>query len=338
MTALSFLNSSNYRIYNMEAAHKLGSIHASIFLSELINRQEYHQEQQQDTFLEFEDKRWFYYTHDKGVERLAMSRKEQDTAIKILIKHGLIKKIQKGVPAKRYFWIDEDAVLELFGLSKKDSSLTDSDKLDCPKGADWNDPNGQTGLYNKEPYKEPHKDIDATPPVPPKPIKPSQSKKKERKPNVFITDEEHEKLLKKYESEQFVEACYEELSSWKESADPKTVAKHSSDYRRITKWVARDVKEQLIKDGELEARKARLEKGTTFVNAEKEVMIEENMKFAEEQIKKIKAGKGGQIFGIARAWDTWCEVKVNGNWTRLTYTENGFREQFINLLRKGGHI
>lgn len=72
---------------------------------------------------------------------------------------------------------------------------------------------------------------------------------------------------------------------------------------------------------------------------EKSERMEESMKYAEEMIKKIPITKGGGArFGKARAWDTWCEVRVGGNWIHLPYTEHGFREQFVNLLRKGGHI
>lgn len=154
---LSFLNSSEYQVYNRELAKALGSIHAAIFLSELINRRDYHKAQK--TTLTHDGKEWFYYTHDKGIERLAMSRKEQDSAIRVLIKHGIIEKIQKGVPAKRYFWIDEEKILNMFGLSKKHSRMTETDKLDCPKGTNWNDRNGQTGPYiYKNPSKNPTED------------------------------------------------------------------------------------------------------------------------------------------------------------------------------------
>lgn len=156
MSALSFLNSEHYQVYNRDLAHKLGSIHAAIFLAELINRFEYHKVHGgEQRLLRHENMDWFYYTHDKGLERLAMSRKEQDTAIKILIKFGLISKIQKGVPAKRYFTIHEEKILSLFNLSKKHSRMTESDKLDCPKGANRNDRNGQSLHIDKEPYKEP---------------------------------------------------------------------------------------------------------------------------------------------------------------------------------------
>jgi len=129
---LSFLDEENFRKYHVELAHALKSIHAAIFLAELANRRNYHRMYGHD-FLEFEEKSWFYYSHETGHERLAMSRKEQDTAIKILLEFGLIAQVNKTVPQTRFFYIYEDVVLSLFGLSKIVSKMTETDKLDCSK-------------------------------------------------------------------------------------------------------------------------------------------------------------------------------------------------------------
>lgn len=173
MKCISFLNNKKYQVYNRDVAKSVGSIHAAIFLSELINRYEHHKEKEEEDgkqrFITHENKEWFYYTHKKGVERLVMSRKEQDAAIKILIKHGLIEKIQKGVPAKRYFTFNVEKILDLFGLSKKHSRMSQTDKLDCPKGTNCTVQKGQTGNYNihtvKNPIKNPNKEEYPLPPL-----------------------------------------------------------------------------------------------------------------------------------------------------------------------------
>lgn len=134
VSVYDLLNSDNYRPYFVPVARHLKSIHAAIFLSELITREKYHREKGHE-FLEFDGKKWFYYTLEKANEQLAMSRKEQDTAVKILIKHNLIRKIQKQVPAKRFFHINIEEVENLVYFSKKDSRLSETDKLECPKGA-----------------------------------------------------------------------------------------------------------------------------------------------------------------------------------------------------------
>jgi hypothetical protein len=64
-----------------------------------------------------------------------------------------------------------------------------------------------------------------------------------RRELVQTSEEEHEKLIKKYGKE-LTEQCYDFLNEWKKSkkeAEPKAVDKHTC-YYRITKWVAKEVK------------------------------------------------------------------------------------------------
>ena len=247
-----------------------------------------------------------------------MSRKEQDHAIKSLINHGLIKKIAKGVPAKRYFWIDENAVLALFGFQKN--------ILDCPKGTNWNDQKGQTGHIYKEPYKEPYINKESVS------VFQISNEKKERAPNVFLTDDDHQSLESKHDPT-FVKQCYEYYSLWKESADPRTVAKHNSDYRRIKSWVIKAVKEDQLKDAELEARTKRL--GSNFDN--RPVAIANQMQKNEEEGRSFTKSKSLQLSQV-RFEENLVQVKINNGWCPIGYNENGFIEQLKSALRKGGHI
>lgn len=148
---LGFLNHDNYQIYNRDLARKLGSIHAAIFLCELISRFEFHCKHSPDEILTKDGDSWFYYTHECGIKRLVMSRKEQDTVIKILISHGLIKKRVFQLPAKRFFCINEDKLLQLFDLSKNVSRLSEPNKLNCPKGT--------TSHIQRTLSKEPNKNV-----------------------------------------------------------------------------------------------------------------------------------------------------------------------------------
>lgn len=75
--------------------------------------------------------------------------------------------------------------------------------------------------------------------------------------NVATAKEEHDTLIAKY-GENFTNRCYEELSTWKESADPKKVKAHKDDYYRINKWIVKSLKEQDLKDQELKFREEKL--------------------------------------------------------------------------------
>lgn len=153
---MKLLNSDNYRTYNLYIAKTLGSVNAAIILSELVQRYEYHEEKNELVTSHKEDGLWFYYTHEKCEERTALSRKEQDAAISIIEKLGLINKIIMGVPGKRHFQINHQKIIELLNNSKKDSRMSEKDKVDCTKGTNCFDQKGQT-IY-KENHKENHKE------------------------------------------------------------------------------------------------------------------------------------------------------------------------------------
>ena len=83
---------SNYHTYNLDLARSLGSLAASIVLCKLLQRHTYHQENNQLIKLRDKEGLWFYLTQEKCEEQTFLSRREQDTAIKILREKGLIKK------------------------------------------------------------------------------------------------------------------------------------------------------------------------------------------------------------------------------------------------------
>lgn len=161
MDPLFFLYQEDYGIYSRSLAKYLKSLNASVILSELAQRRKYHSDRNEIISDERYGDDWFYMTHEKMEDRTALSRKEQDSALKILIENGLIEQKNFGVPAKRHFRLKVDKILEVYGLSKKHSSLTVSDKLDCPKGTNWNDRKGQTVHIDKEPKEEPKEEYTA---------------------------------------------------------------------------------------------------------------------------------------------------------------------------------
>jgi hypothetical protein len=105
---------SNYHTYNLDLARSLGSLAASIVLCKLLQKQAYYQENNQLIKLRDEEGLWFYFTQEKCEEQTFLSRREQDTAIKILREKGLIKKTICGNPRTRHFQVNEKKVFELF--------------------------------------------------------------------------------------------------------------------------------------------------------------------------------------------------------------------------------
>jgi hypothetical protein len=151
---LFFLYQEDYGTYSRSLAKILKSLTASVILGELAQRRKYHFDRDELISDERYGDGWFYMTQEKMEERTSLSRKEQETALKILVENDLIEQRNFGVPSKRHFRLKDQKILELYGLSKKHSSLSLSDKLDCPKVTNWIVTNGQTAHIDKEQYKE----------------------------------------------------------------------------------------------------------------------------------------------------------------------------------------
>ncbi len=133
MFLASLLNQDHYRLYNITLARKLGSIHAAILLCEFIGQRDYFQKQNSLTSHEKHGDGWFYYTIDKVEERTCLSRKNQDTEIKLLISLGLIESRCLGMPAKRHFRINDAKIIEYMGYRNGQTCLTETDKQGCMK-------------------------------------------------------------------------------------------------------------------------------------------------------------------------------------------------------------
>lgn len=155
---LFFLYQEDYGIYSRSMAKHLKSLNAAVFLSEVAQRRQYHKIRNELINDERYGDGWFYMTMEKVEERTSLSRSEQDKAIKILIEAGLIEQKNFGVPSKRHFRLKDQEILETYGLSKKQSSLSKSDKLDCRKPTNCIVENKQTAHIYKEPKEEPYQE------------------------------------------------------------------------------------------------------------------------------------------------------------------------------------
>lgn len=87
--------------YNSDLAHALGSVKAGLFLSQLLF-----------WWGKGRDPNWIYKTIEEIKEETALSRKEQETAVKICKRLGLIQMKIKGIPGKRHFQININVIVE----------------------------------------------------------------------------------------------------------------------------------------------------------------------------------------------------------------------------------
>lgn len=118
----------DWRTYNATLAKALGSVNAAIL---------YQQCCYWTTKLSNARKGWFYKTIAEFQEELGLSRYEQETAIKILLKHNLIEK-KRGYRAIRYFRI----TYGILAFAKK-TGMLENHKPNCHKPSARNAENKQ---------------------------------------------------------------------------------------------------------------------------------------------------------------------------------------------------
>lgn len=114
---ISSLNKNNFQTYNRDLAKSLG-INAAIFLSELINRYEYHKDKDQLIVHESHGEEWFYHTIQHVKDRTGLTREKQDTALKRLKEFELVDVKIFGLPSRRHFRLNVDKIIEIFDCSQ----------------------------------------------------------------------------------------------------------------------------------------------------------------------------------------------------------------------------
>lgn len=266
---------------------------AAVLLTEIISKRHYHMMRGEITDCPKNGPGWIYFTLDDVEYKLGLSKDEQSTAINRLKRAELLETTIIGLPAKRHFRLNTEKILELYGLSKTNSSFRKSRKLErnfesslendqiseiikkqnleCGNPENLIAEKPQTGpyIYNKtidktnNIYAPPKGDANCenlpsfSSKKPQKPQKPTPQKNSDTYSpieNVTVSKDEHEKLISCY-GEDLVNEGYADLAEWKESADPKTVAKHKSDYRRLRKWVIPNLIEEKQKNDRLKQNK-----------------------------------------------------------------------------------
>lgn len=126
--------------FNANLARALGSNNAALFLQQCLYW----------TTRTADKEGWFYKTIEEFYEELNLTRREQESVIKILTKHKILEKEVKGVPPKRYFRINLLALREFLEspsictktpnqfAQKRQIDLAESDKLTHRVPEDYN--------------------------------------------------------------------------------------------------------------------------------------------------------------------------------------------------------
>lgn len=122
--------SNNYGLYNKTLAKKIG-LHESIFLGEIISEYDYWNRMHSLT-----DDGYFYSTVENVMESTTLSDYQQRSIIKHLVELKILNVRVAGMPAKRYFRINEEQFYAILLEDDKDSdnnSESTSSKETCYK-------------------------------------------------------------------------------------------------------------------------------------------------------------------------------------------------------------
>lgn len=122
--------SNNYGLYNKTLAKKIG-LHESIFLGEIISEYDYWNRMHSLT-----DDGYFYSTVENVMESTTLSDYQQRSIIKHLVELKILNVRVAGMPAKRYFKINEEQFYAILLEDDKDSdnnSESTSSKETCYK-------------------------------------------------------------------------------------------------------------------------------------------------------------------------------------------------------------
>lgn len=107
--------SNNYGLYNKTLAKKIG-LHESIFLGEIISEYDYWNRMHSLT-----DDGYFYSTVENVMESTTLSDYQQRSIIKHLVELKILNVRVAGMPAKRYFKINEEQFYAILLDDDKDS-------------------------------------------------------------------------------------------------------------------------------------------------------------------------------------------------------------------------
>ena len=142
MSILHLLSSGNFIVVNRALISAYG-LDAAVMLGELASEYCYWEAQGEAA------DGWFYSTIENVEKNTGLTAHSQRQALNSLIEAGIIETEKKGMPAKRYIRINEDAVVKNFNNKSLKILTTSDQKNERQVGANFNANNNKTNK-NKE--------------------------------------------------------------------------------------------------------------------------------------------------------------------------------------------
>ena len=142
MNVLQLIASSSFLTVNMAIAKRVGN-DAAILLAELASSQVYFESNGMLT------DGMFFETVELIEDRTNLTKYQQAKAVKVLEETGILKTKLKGIPAKRYFFVDGEKIVDLVDY-KKSKNLTTGGQKTLPQEVKKLDRNNKRYNKNRE--------------------------------------------------------------------------------------------------------------------------------------------------------------------------------------------
>lgn len=229
MVLASLLSSTKYIIVNKDLIKMLG-LHEAIILGELCSEYTYWESTKQ-----LEENEYFYSTRENIEKNTGINAHFQRIAIKNLEEKGILLCKRMGIPCKKYYKINENAVVEYLRKSKDNlvvHEMNDKNEIECNSNNLFSEKQEQNNMNinnnninNNINNNEEH-------------ILNSCEEKNEYATKVTMTEKEYQDLINKY-GEEIAKESIEQLSLYKQEKGQK----YDSDYAAILRWVIYRVQE-----------------------------------------------------------------------------------------------
>ena len=234
MILASLLSSSKYIIVNKDLIKMLG-LNEAIILGELCSEYSYWESVNQ-----LVDDGYFYSTRENIENNTGINAHFQRIAMKNLEEKGILTSKKMGIPCKKYYKIDENAVIEYLKkakiidnvpvvhevIDKTETEIPTSNLVDEFQGKDNVDLNNNN-INNKIINNNEHTHA-------PAPVE----EKKEYASLVTLTEKEYQDLLNTH-GEATTKQLIEQLSLYKQAHGKS----YDSDYAAILLWVTTKIRE-----------------------------------------------------------------------------------------------
>lgn len=150
------LNPDNTMSINRQLAHAVGLAEAVVY-GALLSKYAYYSQHELLT-----DGDWFYSTAEDLEESTALTARQQRRCIDTLTKLGLIRCKVQGMPAKRFFYINDNAEL-LAGILSNGSKPTNDSKPSFDKSAQLHESSAQSEMTSDGLIQQGSSDDDGAP-------------------------------------------------------------------------------------------------------------------------------------------------------------------------------